>query len=263
MPDFVKRLRGELLATGVLGGIFGAVFASLLTLGFAQTGTVGTTTGTGSIGRYPNLNLHGKLTTVTGEVVDIPSVRLRTTGTPSTWFGPGLLFEGDNAASENEAIGRITAFWDAATNGAENSRMGFSLRVGGAALPANPDATFVFSDPVGTGPIFYSENTMLIRTGGGGTGCLECNNSGDNNLVTVGNNAGVSVDVSGVAVGRPSLATNTTQGFVYFPAMAGNPTGDPDDKTGFGAVVINTTDDEICWSDDNDTGWLCVAGATP
>lgn len=55
------------------------------------------------------------------------------------------------------------------------------------------------------------------------------------------------IDATGSAsLGRPSLATNATDGFLYIPSCAGTPTGIPTAKTGLVAVVADTTNNKFC-----------------
>jgi len=48
-----------------------------------------------------------------------------------------------------------------------------------------------------------------------------------------------------VAVGTGALATTATNGFLYIPTTAGNPTGVPTAKTGLVAMVYDSTNDEL------------------
>jgi len=48
-----------------------------------------------------------------------------------------------------------------------------------------------------------------------------------------------------VAAGRPSLATNATDGFLYVPTCAGTPTGTPTAITGMAPIVVNTTNNKL------------------
>lgn len=50
---------------------------------------------------------------------------------------------------------------------------------------------------------------------------------------------------SNVSVGKGSLATNATDGFIYVPTCAGTPTGTPTTKAGFAPIVVNTTNNKL------------------
>jgi hypothetical protein len=72
---------------------------------------------------------------------------------------------------------------------------------------------------------------------------INIGNSGSNNLLGGGGSA---------------LATVATAGFPLLPTMAGMPTGTVG-ALGKAAVVIDTTDNKICWSTGGGT-WKCAAG---
>ncbi len=46
-------------------------------------------------------------------------------------------------------------------------------------------------------------------------------------------------------VGKPSLATNATSGFIYVPACAGTPTGTPTAVTGMVPIVVDSTNNKL------------------
>lgn len=48
-----------------------------------------------------------------------------------------------------------------------------------------------------------------------------------------------------VVVGDAALATNATDGFLYIPSMAGNPSGTPTAQTGTAAMVLDTTNNRL------------------
>lgn len=82
-----------------------------------------------------------------------------------------------------------------------------------------------------------------LRTGGttgGGTQALDADSS------------------QNVTIGLPSLATSATTGFPYLPSVAGTPTGAPTAKTGYSPVVIDTTNNKICFYNG---AWKCAAGS--
>jgi hypothetical protein len=75
---------------------------------------------------------------------------------------------------------------------------------------------------------------------------------------TLGGTIGFGVDsVQNVSLGLPSLATTATAGMPFIPSVAGLPTGTPTAKTGFSPVVIDTTDNKICFYT---TAWKCASG---
>lgn len=48
-----------------------------------------------------------------------------------------------------------------------------------------------------------------------------------------------------VAIGKASLATNATTGFIYIPAVAGTPTGTPETITGMAPMCYDTTNNRL------------------
>lgn len=52
-------------------------------------------------------------------------------------------------------------------------------------------------------------------------------------------------DSGTVSAGKPSLATNATDGFLYVPTCAGTPTGSPTTVTGMAPIVVNTTNNKL------------------
>lgn len=58
--------------------------------------------------------------------------------------------------------------------------------------------------------------------------------------------AGITPDINGNAtIGKASLATNATDGFLYIPTCAGPPTGVPTTKTGYAPLVIDRTNGKM------------------
>lgn len=105
-----------------------------------------------------------------------------------------------------------------------------------------------------------------IRAGSGNTNSWIYSIVGDGaggvKIATGGTTAGgtTAVDADGaqnVQMGLSAPATSATAGFPYIPAIAGRPTGAPTAKTGYSPVVIDTTDNFICFYNG---AWKCSAG---
>ncbi len=69
----------------------------------------------------------------------------------------------------------------------------------------------------------------------------------------------VPTGTTSVAWGGGTLATNATSGFLYLPTMAGIPTGTPVAQTGYAPIVIDTTDNKVCFY--NGSAWKCASGS--
>jgi hypothetical protein len=63
-------------------------------------------------------------------------------------------------------------------------------------------------------------------------------------------------DGGDICLGSDSLATGSTDGFVFIPAVAGTPTGTPNSRTGFVPVCYDTTNNELYVYN---SGWKSVA----
>jgi hypothetical protein len=61
-----------------------------------------------------------------------------------------------------------------------------------------------------------------------------------------------------VTTGRPSLATNASAGFPYFPTCAGTPTGTPTAITGYAPVVIDITNSRMYFYSTTTTAWVAL-----
>jgi hypothetical protein len=94
------------------------------------------------------------------------------------------------------------------------------------------------------------------------SGCYVAIESNIARLVSTRNGSGTTYDLSlqvgdtptealrvdtslNVRVGRPSLATNAANGFVYVPICAGTPTGTPTTITGYAPIVVDTTNHKL------------------
>lgn len=76
----------------------------------------------------------------------------------------------------------------------------------------------------------------------------------DRNRVTCGY-----VDANGNnAVGKASLATNATDGFIYIPSCAGAPTGVPSTRTGYAPLVIDSTNNKLYYRSGG--AWKAITG---
>ncbi len=87
----------------------------------------------------------------------------------------------------------------------------------------------------GTNNVWYASNT------GGSSDLLQWLNSDANSNAAV-----LSLSqTKSVVVGSAAIATNATDGFLYFPSCAGTPTGVPTAFTGRVAIIYDTTNNKI------------------
>lgn len=74
------------------------------------------------------------VTANTNTVQDVFTIRSNSTGTATTNFGPGLLFQGESSTTDNRDMVRLSAIWTTATDGSRASALVYSDVTGGGAL---------------------------------------------------------------------------------------------------------------------------------
>jgi len=151
-------------------------------------------------------------------------------------------------------VNEMNAYMSFGTNGIERMRLDSSGNLGiGTASPTVRFEVSTAGGAVAAGR-FYSPSTT------NGARLELADNNTNFNLRTIP--AGGTTDLSftrdgtsfemlrlnytgSVAAGRPSLATNATDGFLYVPTCAGVPTGVPTAITGMAPIVVNTTNNKL------------------
>lgn len=107
-------------------------------------------------------------------------------------------------------------------------------------------ATMTVQPGIGTGTGIGGD--LIVKTAPGGSSGSTLNTAVER----------LRVDKSGnVSVGTGSLATTATDGFLYVPTMAGAPTGIPTAKNGLSSIVIDTTNNKVCFYN---AAWKCAQG---
>jgi hypothetical protein len=142
----------------------------------------------------------------------------------------GLGFVGYASGVTAGAVTQITVLRQAIKNGA---------------APTNPVALVGRAGTLGAG--LAADMTWTVK------GQMDFGTTGAT-LVNIGNGSANVVVGSGSAI-----ATNATSGFLQLPTMAGAPTGTVG-AAGKAAVVIDTTNNKICWSTGGGT-WKCALGS--
>jgi hypothetical protein len=157
------------------------------------------------------------------------------------------------SASANVAVGQSAL--NACTTGANNTAIGVNSGItistgdGNSVIGANSSADLsagyfnsAFGYNTGRGITTGSNNTIL---GSNVTGLA----AGLSNTVIIADGSGLKRIVSdaneSITLGKASLATTATDGFVYIPTCAGVPTGTPTAKTGFAPLVIDSTNNKM------------------
>lgn len=71
------------------------------------------------------------VTASTNVVTDLQTLRVNSTGTAADNFGGGLLFQGESSTTDNQDMGRISAYWTTATHASREA--GFAFQLGNSA----------------------------------------------------------------------------------------------------------------------------------
>lgn len=181
--------------------------ASTLTVssgGAAITGTItGSSTITSTVG-----------TATTAATVNVWFCRADSTGTAAAGFGPGLVFQADNASgTASQDVARISGNWTTATASSETSVVNFDLRNAGGALgnvfKIQPSGTTKTAS--GTASIASTHTTdtlgLSITTGGSATAgsTLGYSNNVSTVIAATGTNHGLTLTAPGaIAFGTGS-----------------------------------------------------------
>lgn len=74
------------------------------------------------------------VTANTNTVEDVLTIRANSTGTPTTNYGVGLLFQGKSSTTDNRDMGRIVPYWISATDGARSAYIGVEMATAGGGM---------------------------------------------------------------------------------------------------------------------------------
>lgn len=66
-------------------------------------------------------------TATTNAVVNVPTFRLNSSGTPAAGFGLGMVFQGESSTTENQDMGRLTYEWATATHASRKALSKWSV----------------------------------------------------------------------------------------------------------------------------------------
>lgn len=228
-----------------------------IVLSSSSLGTGVTSSSLTSVGTLTGLSVGGNAS-VTGDLtVDSGTLKVDSTNnrvginqaSPSHPFQIGtsdfILTTGDNVG-----IGRTPNSWTALFNAIQ---IGYASFVGGTA------AGGLFADAVtAVGYNYYSNASPLedryianglaaVYTLGGGTyqhRFFIAPNGSANAAITFTQALGITQG-GGVVVGTAALTTTATDGFLYVPTCAGQPTGTPTSRTGTAPIVVDTTNHKL------------------
>lgn len=104
-------------------------------------------------------------------------------------------------------------------------------------------------------------------TGGSGAGSLasQVNTAVAGDFATVNTPMLLTLQGDVMAAGLPTaIPTNSTGKFLFVPTMTGKPSGTPTNAAaGHTAIVVNTTNHQLCWYEQATAAWYCVTGTTP
>lgn len=214
--------------------------------------------------------------------------------TAATQFGPNTIVSLNNTASTPVSALQLINTLTTTTAGSEASKWVIKVLVAGGQVTAvdirpaqvllpyggsgAPAFSFQDTDSTGHGPAsgMYFDNAgnrVVIQAGGGGTfwdasgpnivsalGSVRFN-GGSDALRRISPNGDMQITLThDFVIGAASaLATSATAGFVQVPVCAGAPTGAAGLNTGKAAVVVDSTDNKLCWSSTSGT-WKCVTG---
>lgn len=179
----------------------------------------------------------------TNTVADRFTIRTNSSGTAAANFGGGILFNGESTTTDNQDVGRITAYWTTATHATREGAIGFQLGDAGGAIAECVRIDRVSSPGTGsisigtTNPLTISANAFSnnqsytiggglnsITVGGssgtvnigGSTGSVNITNTGTNNLI-IGNTVNAASSTAGVVIGNATFTqTSGTRDYVNF-----------------------------------------------
>lgn len=72
--------------------------------------------------------------TTTAAISTIATVQLRSTGTPTAGFGPGLLFQGETDTTEDQSMARVASIWNTAIHASRSADIVFETAHNAGAL---------------------------------------------------------------------------------------------------------------------------------
>lgn len=137
---------------------------------------------------------------------------------------------------------------DAATATAQT--ITFQNVVAGTSNTAGANSTVIGSRSTGSG----ASGDLIFQTGGKGAAATTQNSA----ITALTIKGGTTTTLAGsVVLGSAAIATSDTDGFLYLVTMAGAPSGVPTAFTGRAAVIIDTTNNKICFYNG---AWKCAAG---
>ena len=204
-------------------------------------------------------------TSTTNAITDMLTFELSCDGTVARSFGGAILFRLENAAGDMEDAMRLSTYWTSEVDGAERSHFGVGLRTSGLALPTTSGGTENEDLSIDTinlsgGQCFISTEhaQMYLRTNRTSQ-CIKLQ-AGTGELRTTAATAALAWDnARNVVLGAGTLATDATDGFMYWPTVAGVSTGAPTAKSGYVAAVYDITNNKISV---NNGGWVHTAALT-
>lgn len=186
------------------------------------------------------------VTANTATVEDAVTIRANSTGTASTGFGPGLLFQGESSTTDNRNMARIGALWTTATDASREAKLSIQLGDNGGALAeianfnvsgdnfgqlsvGSANAVTLSNSAMTTATGFTVGNSSQALTLGGGSGsvtississsanAIVLNTTNANASIILGNNSytATSGNVSNVRFGASFSPTSGTGVFNY------------------------------------------------
>ena len=175
------------------------------------------------------------ITANTNTVEDVLTVRANSTGTPSSNYGVGLLFQGESSTTDNRDMARIAPYWISATDAARAAYMGVELATAGGGMQRY--ATFESSNSgslsLGTalaatfhrGGITTATNFTVGASGstlilGGSTGGVTISGSGTNNI-SIYHAVNAAGSTAGIQIGNATSFTQTSGTRNYIDYNAG------------------------------------------
>lgn len=164
----------------------------------------------------------------TNSVTDMLTIQTNSTGTASTGFGNGILFQGESSTTDNRDMARIAVAWTTATDATREAKIGFQLGDTGGALAeianfnvsgsnsgqlsvGNSSAVTLQNSALTTATSFTVGNSSQSLTLGGSSGAISVSTSSTSSSAIVLNPSSNNV-AARIAIGTTTNDFNFTSG---------------------------------------------------
>lgn len=125
------------------------------------------------------------ITANTSTVEDVFNVRANSTGTATTGFGGGILFQGESSTTDNRDLARIAARWKTATDASRVSSLDIYTTISQALV-----RTAFFDNTVGTGSLSIGSSSAAVYSREGITTSVPFTVGNSSSQLTLGGSTG-------------------------------------------------------------------------